>query len=217
MKVIGFNGSPRKKWNTAMLVKSALDGAASVGAETESVNLYDLNFRGCVSCFACKRLGAKSYGRCGQQDGLTPYLDKIETADAIVFGAPVYLGAASSGARAFIERLVFGYYTYTDPPKSLFPGKTRVGQIYTFGATEAIAVQRGWDKSVSEPGAFIARIIGPVETLLVYDTYQFDDYSKYEASRFDPAQKASRRRDVFPQERQKAFDMGVRLVQPGGV
>ena len=58
MKVIGINGSPRKRWNTATLVQDALDGAAEAGAETELVNLYDLDFRGCTSCFSCKRVDA---------------------------------------------------------------------------------------------------------------------------------------------------------------
>ena len=48
MKVIGVNGSPRKKWNTAMLLAKALEGAASQGAEVESFHLYDLNYKGCV-------------------------------------------------------------------------------------------------------------------------------------------------------------------------
>ena len=45
MRVIAFNGSPRKKWNTATLLKNALEGAESQGAETELVHLYDLNFK----------------------------------------------------------------------------------------------------------------------------------------------------------------------------
>lgn len=55
MKVIALNGSPRKKWNTATLLKHALDGAASKGAETELIHLYDYNYKGCISCFACKQ------------------------------------------------------------------------------------------------------------------------------------------------------------------
>ncbi|MDQ0205205.1 flavodoxin family protein [Pectinatus haikarae] len=55
MKVLALNGSPRKKWNTAVLLQRALDGAASVGAQTELIHLYDLKYRGCTSCFACKR------------------------------------------------------------------------------------------------------------------------------------------------------------------
>jgi multimeric flavodoxin WrbA len=47
MKIMVFNGSPRKKWNTAILLEKTLEGAASQGAETELIHLYDLNFRGC--------------------------------------------------------------------------------------------------------------------------------------------------------------------------
>jgi NADPH-dependent FMN reductase len=46
MKVIALNGSPRKKWNTATLLKHALDGAASKGTETELIHLYDYNYKG---------------------------------------------------------------------------------------------------------------------------------------------------------------------------
>ena len=213
MNVIAFNGSPRKEWNTATLLKSALEGAASGGAETELVHLYDLNYKGCTSCFACKLRDGKSYGHCAMRDDLAPFLRKIEAADGILLGSPVYLGCATGEMRSLIERLVFPFFTYTDPPISLFPGKARLGFIYTFGATEEMAAQRGWNRSLPESGAFLERIFGPVEHLLVYDTLQFEDYSKYVATRFDPAQKAVRRRDVFPQECRKAFDLGVRLVQ----
>jgi multimeric flavodoxin WrbA len=50
--VIGINGSPRKGRNTHRPVKNALGGAASQGAETELVNLYDLSFQGWVGCFS---------------------------------------------------------------------------------------------------------------------------------------------------------------------
>lgn len=55
MKTIVLNGSPRKKWNTDLMLREAEKGAASVGAETEYINLFDLNYTGCRSCMACKR------------------------------------------------------------------------------------------------------------------------------------------------------------------
>lgn len=61
MKVIAINGSTRKQWNTGTLLNKALEGAASFGAETEIINLYDLNFKGCTSCFACKIKNGKSF------------------------------------------------------------------------------------------------------------------------------------------------------------
>ena len=63
MKIMAFNGSPRKEWNTATLLKKTLEGASSQGAKTELIHLYDLNYKGCISCFACKEKGGKGYGR----------------------------------------------------------------------------------------------------------------------------------------------------------
>ena len=84
MKVIAVNGSPRKKWNTATLLEKVLEGAASQGAETKLTHLYDLRFKGCTSCFACKTKGGKSYGTCAVRDDLTPLYAEIKEADALV-------------------------------------------------------------------------------------------------------------------------------------
>lgn len=84
MKVIAFSGSPRKKWNTATLLEKALEGASSQGAETELIQLYDLNYKGCISCFACRTIGGKSYARCAVKDDLTPFLNTVLDAQALI-------------------------------------------------------------------------------------------------------------------------------------
>jgi len=109
MKVRAFNGSPRKEWNTATLLRHALQGAASQGAETELIHLYDLHYTGCVSCFACKRKGSTSYARCAVQDALTQPLALAVAADAIIIGAPIYIGAVTGMMQAFIKRLIFPF------------------------------------------------------------------------------------------------------------
>ena len=79
MKVMAFNGSPRKKrWNTITLLENALEGAQSAGAETELVHLYDLSFSGCISCFSCKKIERKENGVCAVKDDLTPILVQIK-------------------------------------------------------------------------------------------------------------------------------------------
>jgi len=78
VKVLAINGSARTKCSTATLLNNALEGAASRGAETELVHLYKLNFKGCISCFACKLINGESYGRCAVNDDLTPILKKAE-------------------------------------------------------------------------------------------------------------------------------------------
>ena len=88
-KVIGFNGSPRKGWNTYQLVQSALEGARSAGAETKFYQLYDLKIRGCQGCMLCKK-DEKHAGKCVIKDDLTPILKEIQEADAVIFGSPIY-------------------------------------------------------------------------------------------------------------------------------
>ena len=212
MKVIGVNGSPRKTWNTATLLGKALEGAASRGAQTEIVHLYDLDYKGCVSCFACKTPGGRSYGHCARQDGLTPLLGQIEAADGLILASPVYYGTVTGEMRSFMERLFFPWMTYTDPPGSLFPRKIRTGFLCTLGATEEMAKGRGFDRHIAINEWFMQLIFGAAETLCSYDTLQFEDYSKVYAPRFDPEKKAKRRTEVFPEDCRKAFELGARIA-----
>jgi len=211
MSIIAINGSPRKKWNTATLLEKALEGAASQGAETELIHLYDLSFKGCVSCFSCKTIGGKSYGKCAVKDDLTPIFDKIEKADGIILGSPIYLGAATGEMRSFMERLIFPYLTYTNPPKTLFPKKINTGFIYTMNVTED-RLKGFCDQHLGLNEMFLKMIFGASESLNSFDTYQFKDYSKVVSDRFDPEKKAKRRREVFPEDCEKAYEMGVRFV-----
>lgn len=213
MKVIAFNGSPRKSWNTATLLNKALEGAASQGAETELVHLYDLNYKGCTSCFSCKLKGGKSYGRCALQDDLAPFLHQIPEVDAMILGSPVYLGSATGQMRSFLERLVFPYLVYDANHSSLFQKRMATGFIFTMGAPESRIKEMGIDQNLKGMEMSLKRMFGSSESLLVTDTYQFDDYSKYEASGFNEAEKAKRRAEEFPKDCQRSFDMGVRFTR----
>jgi len=213
MKVIAINGSPRKKWNTATLLEKALEGTASEGAETEIIHLYDLNFKGCTSCFACKLKDGKSYGKCAMKDELTPVLEKLKDADAVILGSPVYLGNSTGEMRSFMERFIFPYLVYSTSPMSLYPKNIPVGYIYTMGAKDENFDVYGLHKVFELNEGVATRIFGYSESLYSTDTYQFDDYSKYVTDRFDPAEKAKRRAEVFPQDCEKAFEMGVGFVK----
>jgi len=213
MKIIAFNGSPRKNWNTAMLLEKSLEGAASQGAETELIHLYDLDFKGCRSCFSCKTKGSKSYGRCAAKDDLAPILKKVEEADAIILGSPIYYGTVSGEMRSFMERLMFPYMTYNDPPQSLFPKKINTGFIYTMNVTEEQMKEYGFDQHAGLNEMVLQMIFGASEALFSFDTYQFEDYSKVVADRFDPEKKAKRRKEVFPKDCEKAFEMGARFAK----
>lgn len=213
MKALAINGSPRKNWNTATLLNKALEGAASEGAEIELMHLYDLDFKGCTSCFACKIRGGKSYGRCAIKDELTPLLKEIEEeAGAIILGSPIYFGTVTGEMRSFMERLMFPYLTYTNPPGTLFPRKISAGFIYTMNVSEQeMKEYYGWHTGTNE--RVLSLLFGHAESLFSCDTYQFEDYSKVVADRFDPEKKAKQRREVFPRDCEKAFEMGVRFAK----
>lgn len=213
MKAIAINGSPRKKWNTGMLLEKALEGAASEGAETELIHLYDLNFKGCTSCFACKLKDGKSYGKCAMNDELTPVLDKLEDADAVILGSPIYLGNSTGEMRSFMERYIFPYLVYSTNPLTLFPRNIPVGYIYTLGAKEEHFELFGFKKVIELNENLATRIFGYSESFYSTDTYQFEDYSKYVTDSFDPEEKAKRRREIFPQDCQKVFEMGAKFIK----
>ena len=143
---------------------------------------------------------------------MTPVLQKVAEADAFVLGSPIYLGWVTGMMQALIERLTFPYLVYDGKYSTLFPRKIRTGFIYTFGAPEERMKHMAMDQAPQRHQGILTRIFGACETLLVTDTYQFDDYSKYEASGHDVAAKAKRREEVFPLDRQNAFELGARLV-----
>ena len=99
LKVVGIVSSPRKKMNTDTFVTKALEGAQSVGAETEKIYLNDLEI---MPCQACDRFPAPDY--CFYKDGMEKIYDALVNADALVIGAPAYFGLFSAQLKLLIDR-----------------------------------------------------------------------------------------------------------------
>jgi len=211
MKAIAVNGSPRKIWNTAALLQKALDGAASAGAETEMIHLYDLHYRGCTSCFACKRKGG-DLGRCAMKDELTDVLEKVNHCGVLLLGSPIYFSNITGEMQSFLERLLFSGMTYNAENRFTFRGKFSSGFVYTMNVPAAAMEKAGYRALFERYQSLLERFGGPSEILLSNDTYQFDDYEKYEASMFDPEHKARVRAEQFPEDCRRAFEMGARLA-----
>ena len=85
--------------------------------------------------------------------------------------------------------------------------------IYTMNVSDDLLQERGYLQRFSAYESLMKRFFGESELLLVTDTYQFDDYSKYVSSLFDADKKARRREEEFPKDCQKAYDMGVRFAK----
>ena len=139
-KMIQLNASPRKNKNTAQMLESVMKGVQEAGAECELIHLVNMNFKGCMSCFACKRKGNTCNGLCAYKDELRPVLEKILAADAFVMGSPIYWSFPTGMFRNVIERLLFPILRYdldekTDGASKYIDKKMNTALIYTMNVT----------------------------------------------------------------------------------
>ena len=213
MKLIAVCGSARKQGNTAKMLHQIIEGAKSVGAETEFVNLFDLNFKDCISCYACKLKNSKSFGHCMVNDELKPLLERIEQSDVIVLGSPVYYGNLSGQMRSFTDRLLFQYLDYGGTGTGPKPKNFKTALIATMNVNDEIYVKRGFQDTLVHLSEMIGHTLGSCELLTLTDTVLFDDYSKYVYQMPDLEEKSSRVEKISAEDMKKAFDLGVRLIK----
>jgi multimeric flavodoxin WrbA len=213
-RVIAFNGSGRKNWNTAQLAMKFLEGARSEGAQTELVHLSDLNFRGCQGCLACKEIGTPHYGRCVQKDDLTKYLNSVEQYSVMAFATPVFMMGESGMMRSLLERLFFQYLDYA-PVISKFTGKTKMAYLATMNLWDELLEQQR--KSIGFPPDgtqdTLRRMFGNCSRVYATDTLQCNDYAKHHIMKFNEANKKKRHAEQFPIDLQHAFELGAKLVR----
>jgi multimeric flavodoxin WrbA len=101
MKVVAFNGSPRKEGNTFLSIKTVFDELQKEGIETELVQLGSANIKGCRACYKCfERKDLK----CFQKDDLNGFIEKMIAADGIIIGSPTYFANVSTEVKALIDR-----------------------------------------------------------------------------------------------------------------
>lgn len=207
-KIVAVNAGPRMGWNTETLIAEASRGAKSAGATVERFDLFRLErYTGCISCFGCKK--EKFKGRCVCKDGLTPVLEAIRESDGLIIGSPNYLSEMTASFRALYERMIFQNLTYNLEKPCCNERPIPVLLIMTSNAPDTM--YRGLIRDYRQT---LNRFVGPTEVFVSGNTLQLKDYGKtdWEWTMFDPAAKMKRHENVFPKERQKAFEMGAALA-----
>lgn len=212
MKIMAINGSPRRAENTARLLHKALEGAASLGAETEYIDLYPLKYKGCLSCFYCKRKD-KEHGVCIVKDDLAPVLERAKQADALLFGSPIYFMNLTSSMQTFLERFFFSQYIYSREIPSVL-GKTLPSAfLYTMNATEEQATAFHIKENLAAYERAAAGILGAKPYLFYeFNTLQFKDYSKYESSIFSEEEKRAYHEKHGAEIAGQAYALGKKLI-----
>jgi multimeric flavodoxin WrbA len=100
-KILGINGSPRKKGNTETMIDEVLAGAKEAGAITDKISLYDLDISPCIGCNSCK-----DNGTCSIKDDMVLVYDKMRESDVFIMGTPIYYWGPTGQFKSFFDRLL---------------------------------------------------------------------------------------------------------------
>ena len=102
MKVVAFNGSPRKDGNTSILIHHVFSELEKQGIETDLVQLSEKEIHGCIACYKCSQNPNR---HCAvKSDAANEYIDKLLGADGIILGSPVYFQGVTPEMKALIDR-----------------------------------------------------------------------------------------------------------------
>jgi len=102
MKVVAFNGSPKKEGNTYHAIKIVMDQLEKEGIETEIVHVGNKAVRGCMACGLCVK--NKNEKCVLPDDGVNEWIQKMKSADGIILGSPVYFSSMSGTMKSFLDR-----------------------------------------------------------------------------------------------------------------
>ena len=208
-KIIIIDGGPRRNMNTARMLQKFADGARSAGEhmDVKTIRLYDLDYKGCMSCMACK-LKDRASNVCRFRDALTPVLEDIATADGLVLGSPIYFGDVTGQMRAFLERLSFPWLSYNDYSMTA-PRQMPVVLIETMNGTP----EKNNSNGFGSMEFCISRALGQPQHIAAYNTCQVNDYSRYELAGFSEEAKHQWREAHWEEDLQKAFDAGRQMAE----
>jgi len=98
-KVLGISTSPRLKGNSDLLLRRALAGAESAGAQVEYLRLADLAIGPCVECNACYKTGM-----CRFEDDYQSIRTKMLKTDRLIFATPIFFMGVCAQGKLLIDR-----------------------------------------------------------------------------------------------------------------
>ena len=208
-KIMIIDGGPRRNFNTASMLQKFAEGASSVSNEIEvkAVRLYGLDYKGCMSCMACKIKG-KASNVCKFKDALTPVLEEIADADGLVLGSPIYFGDVTGQMRAFLERLAFPWLSYNDYSMTA-PKRMPVVLVETMNGLP----DRNNSQGYGSMEYCLKAALGEPERLIAYNTYQVKNYDRFELASFSEEAKRQYREEHWEQDLQKAFEAGRHMAE----
>ena len=207
-KIMIIDGGPRKNFNTASMLQKFAEGIQSVSSDVDvkTIRLYDMDYKGCMSCMVCKIKG-KASNICKFKDALTPILEEISQADGMALGSPIYFGQITGQMQAFLERLAFPWLSYNDYSMTA-PKRMPVVLMETMNGTP----ERNNSQGYGSMEYCITAALGEPKKLIAYNTYQVKNYERFELASFSEEEKRLWRDTHWEEDLQKAFDAGKQMA-----
>jgi multimeric flavodoxin WrbA len=99
MSILAVYGSPRRRGNTSLLLKKAVEGAREAGAEVDEIVLRDLRMAPCLEIYGCKETG-----RCVIQDDFQQVYDQLVACRGLMLASPIFFYAVSAHTKILMDR-----------------------------------------------------------------------------------------------------------------
>lgn len=206
MKTIyAINGGPRKKWNTAHMLESFLEGIRSVepDAEIKVIHLYDLNYKGCRGCLGCK-LKTTAPNQCIFHDDAFEILKGMKESDGVILASPIYYFDVTAQLRALLERLFFPGDSEKTIPAAL---------IYTMNQPREVMENR-FRPFLNAIRKFMSVTFHTEpEEVCAFQTLQWDHNERYEFDEEFYQERVRRNKEQFPEDLKNAYEAGVRFAE----
>ena len=131
-RILAIYGSPRRKGNTALLLREAVRGARDGGAEVEEIILRDLKMSPCLEIYGCKETG-----RCVIQDDFQEIYDRMLASQGLMLASPMFFYTVSAHTKTLMDRCQSLWVKKYWLEKRPFGQKdfTRKGLFISVGAT----------------------------------------------------------------------------------
>ena len=201
MKILGFLGSPRLNGNCSKLLRKALEGAESAGAETKLFELINYNIMDCRGCSSCFLNNPELLiGECSLKDDMASLLEEYIKADGYLFASPVYDVYVTALMKRFLERKIALTYRVPDSgtimPFSRVPAnfKRKASMIVTGNCGDEFSEEMGGPCYEAMESHLMLEQVDTVDRLYVGSVETITE-------------------EAFSERMHTAYQMGIRLVK----